>query len=400
MRRTLLLGIFLIIVLAIQGGLGILFLRWFTRDWWNIRWVRRSVIALPLVGVGCILMWGTAEYFRYVAPSIGMATVTSLVAILQLALLLALVVAGLVNLSNWLLEKVSPSREPDHPERPIHAARRTFLKRAAIVAPAVTLSLGVTGMVRSYSGVNVHRRKLTFPSLPADLEGLRILHLSDLHLRYYVTVRDLEPILREAEKFNPDLVMVVGDIADDLKQLPEALSLIDQLKAPLGTFATLGNHEHFRGVDRVRSIFDRSPVPLFVDQSTVIKRGSSRLLVAGIDDPVHMGEKDLSFYQMRIDATLEKADPYDFSVLMSHRPDALDHASERAIDLTLAGHTHGGQMGLFGRSVFEPVWPERYLWGHYRRGKAQLYTSSGVGHWFPFRLGCPPEAPVIELTRG
>jgi hypothetical protein len=400
MKRTLLLGIFLVLVVAIQGGLGILFLRWFTRDWWRVRWVRRSVIALPLVGIGCILIWGTGEYFRWVSLVIPMATVTSLVAILQIALVLALLVSGLVNSLNWLLEKLSPSQRVDLPEQPLHVARRAFLKRAAIVAPAVTLSLGVTGMVRSYSGVDVSLKKLTFPSLPPDLEGLRILHLCDLHLRYYVTLADLEPVLRDAEKYRPDLVLVVGDIADDLKQLPDALRMIDQLKAPLGTVASLGNHEHFRGVDRVRSIFDKAPIPLFVDQSIVVKKGNTRLLVAAIDDPVHMGEKDLSFYRTRIDATLEKADPYDFSVLMSHRPDALDHASERKIDLTLAGHTHGGQMGLFGRSVFETVWPERYLWGHYRRGNSQLYTSSGVGHWFPFRLGCPPEAPVIELHRG
>jgi uncharacterized protein len=85
---------------------------------------------------------------------------------------------------------------------------------------------------------------------------------------------------------------------------------------------------------------------------------------------------------------------------MSHRPDAFDHAAVRGIDLTLAGHTHGGQIGMFGRSVFESYWPERYLWGRYERNGSQLYTSAGVGHWFPFRLGCPPEAPVIELTRG
>lgn len=400
MRRTLLLGIVLIIVIALQGGLGVLFLRWFNRDWWNVRWVRRAVIALPLVGIGCILVWGTGEYYRWVKLVIPMATVTSLVAILQIALVLALVASGLVHLLNWLLEKLSPSRRPDHPERPLHAARRTFLKRAAIVAPAVTLSLGVTGMARSYSGVNVYLRKMFFPSLPADLEGLRILHLCDLHLRYYVTLDDLEPVLRKAESYRPDLVLVVGDIADDLKQLPDALRMIDQLKAPLGAVASLGNHEHFRGVDRVRSIFNKAPIPLFVDQSMVVKKGDSRLLVAAIDDPVHMGEKDLGFYRTRIDATLAKADPYDFSVLMSHRPDALDHAAERKINLTLAGHTHGGQMGVLGRSVFEPVWPERYLWGQYRLGESQLYTSSGVGHWFPFRLGCPPEAPVIELHRG
>jgi uncharacterized protein len=63
------------------------------------------------------------------------------------------------------------------------------------------------------------------------------------------------------------------------------------------------------------------------------------------------------------------------------------------------GHTHGGQIGLFGRSAFEALAPELHLWGTYARGESRLYTTSGFGHWFPFRLGCPTEAPILELVR-
>jgi predicted MPP superfamily phosphohydrolase len=83
--------------------------------------------------------------------------------------------------------------------------------------------------------------------------------------------------------------------------------------------------------------------------------------------------------------------------LMTHRPDAFPPAAERDIDLMLAGHTHGGQVGFAGRSILESSLPGRYLWGKYLLGQSQLYTSCGVGHWFPFRLGCPTEAPIIEL---
>ena len=88
-----------------------------------------------------------------------------------------------------------------------------------------------------------------------------------------------------------------------------------------------------------------------------------------------------------------------FKLLLSHRPRALDVAGPADIDLILAGHTHGGQLGYQGRSVFEDYLKNRYLWGRYSKGKTQLYTSSGVGHWMPFRLGCPPEAPIITLER-
>ena len=86
-----------------------------------------------------------------------------------------------------------------------------------------------------------------------------------------------------------------------------------------------------------------------------------------------------------------------FTVLMTHRPEGFDPASEMGIELTLSGHTHGGQAGLNGRSLWS-AFTDRYLWGHYAKNGSQMYLSSGIGHWFPFRLGCPTEAPIIELT--
>jgi predicted MPP superfamily phosphohydrolase len=82
---------------------------------------------------------------------------------------------------------------------------------------------------------------------------------------------------------------------------------------------------------------------------------------------------------------------------MAHRPDAFNAAVELDIDLTLSGHTHGGQVGLGGRSFWSLFAPGSYLRGLYRKEKSRLYVSSGIGHWFPFRLGCPSEAPIIEL---
>ena len=82
---------------------------------------------------------------------------------------------------------------------------------------------------------------------------------------------------------------------------------------------------------------------------------------------------------------------------MTHRPEGFDPASEMGIELTLSGHTHGGQAGLNGRSLWS-AFTDRYLWGHYAKNGSQMYLSSGIGHWFPFRLGCPTEAPIIELT--
>ncbi|MDH4158425.1 MAG: metallophosphoesterase, partial [candidate division Zixibacteria bacterium] len=281
----------------------------------------------------------------------------------------------------------------------VDTGRRDFLRVAAAGLPVTAVATSVSGITGAFSDVRVETKVMRIDNLPDELEGLRILHLSDLHLMHYVTLEDLTMVLAEAESLQPHLVLLTGDVADDLRLLPDALAMLETFAAPLGAFACLGNHEYFRGVHHVRRIFDSSPVPLLVDKAVKLELGSTSFYVAGIDDPRLMGAKDHAFFRRTIDAALEQAGSGDFFILMSHRPDALDYASEVGVNLTLAGHTHGGQIGLGGRSLFESAWPDRYLWGHYQRRESHLYTSSGVGHWFPFRLGCPREAPVIELVR-
>ncbi|MBD3402779.1 hypothetical protein GF420_07775 [candidate division GN15 bacterium] len=398
MSRILFFGIFITLVISFFGLLDVFLLRLMNREWWKHRWVRRTAWAMPLVGITFMLFWGLTNWLGLVDLSLLFALGTSFVFVLELGMVIALLVSGLVFLVSRLIGRLTTARTSTEVDQPV-SARRLFIKRAAAAAPVIVGMMSVTGMARSFGGARVYVRPMTFASLPPEFDGFRILHISDSHLREYVTVGDIESLLAEAEPYNPDLVLMTGDIADDLDQLPTALSLASQLKATSGVFTSLGNHEYFRGVQRVRRIHDKSTVPLMVNESHVVTRGNARLRVAAIDDPRRMGPKNLDFFVQTIDSTLANSKPADFTVLMSHRPDAFDIAAERGIDLTLAGHTHGGQLGWFGRSVFEPYWPDRYLWGEYRKNGSQLYTSSGVGHWFPFRLGCPPEAPVIELRR-
>jgi len=294
----------------------------------------------------------------------------------------------------WLARRRKSPGEtvPDH-------KRRLFLKGAAAVVPLATISAGLGGVGRAYGPAEVRLKQFRLASLPTELEGLRIFHLSDLHLGHYVTLDDLDDILSCAAQLSPDLVLATGDISDDLVQLPAVLDKLAALSPRLGCYATLGNHEHFRGLAQVRAVFDRSPIPLMVNEHTVIKVGATDLVLGGIDDPVTMHEIAPDFFPRNIDTAFASAPEDAFMLLMSHRPDAFPSAAERKIGLTLAGHTHGGQIGLAGRSLLEGAFPHSYLWGEYTLGDSLLYTTSGAGHWFPFRLGCPTEAPVIELHR-
>jgi predicted MPP superfamily phosphohydrolase len=390
--------IFSLIFILVVGALELIFLRLLNKTWWDTRWIRRAAWSLPLVGIAAVLLWGIGAYNSIDWLSSSAAAFVILAFVLEAALMLSLPISGLIHLAHRIIDRILARRQAP-PEPHIDRQRRLILKSAAAALPVITISSGAFGVGRAFASARVYEREMHFPHLPPEMDGLRVLHLSDLHLRHYVTLSDLENVLSDAAEYEPDLVAVTGDVADDLAQLPDALRMISELKAPLGTFATLGNHEYFRGVNDVRRIFDKSPVPLFINEGTAISVNGSRIFLGGIDDPRRMGAKDHAFFQRTIDQTLQFDGGEDFHILMSHRPDALDYASEVGIDLTLAGHTHGGQIGFGDRSAFERVWPDRYLWGVYERRDSQLYTTSGMGHWFPFRLGCPPEAPVIILRR-
>jgi predicted MPP superfamily phosphohydrolase len=414
--------IFSVIALAALWLIIALWMVALNRQWWALRPVRRALWIAPLSGGIVILLWalGTWTHTRWLASFGADLSVAALV--LSLALAVSLPFSGVMltveRLVRWVVARTRrhdlelagasvpglpiesrPERDPaPSPGVRFDRSRRSFVSGAAVIIPAVTVSTGALGLIRS-RGVRMPELPMTFDGLHPDLEGLRVLHLSDIHLGNYVDLDDLEGVMRRAEAMRPDLVLVSGDISDDLSVLPDALKIIAGLKAKHGTYASLGNHEYFRGIGEVVKIIDAGPIPLLRNSGTTIRIGNGELYVGGADDPVRMGqrEKNHLFLQKSVGAAFDGAPSEAFHLLMSHRPEGLDVATEQGIAFTISGHTHGAQVGFNGRSVLEPWMPQAYLWGHYRKGSSQLYTSAGVGHWFPFRLGCPPEAPVYVL---
>jgi len=385
-------------VVLIFGLIEIALIRFLHRDWWGRRWIKWSALGLPVVGVGCIFLWsvGTIKDIRLIL-AIG-ATGTALTFVLEIALMLSLPFSGALGFLNRFLDWLHVRRSVGV-QYAINEKRRTFLKMTAAALPAISIGMGGAGIARGFGPILTPKIDMTFPNLPPELDGLKILQLSDMHLGIYQQLSDLEDVLLSAEAHTPDMVLVTGDIADRLDILPETLKMIDQFDAPYGKFACLGNHEYYRGIYAVRQTFDEGPVPLLVSEHRVVPVNGSSLVIAGANDPRYMNRDNAKYLRQTIVQATDRTPSDGFIVLMCHRPEGLDPASEFDIPLVLSGHTHGGQFGMFGRSVFQPMMPGRYLWGRYQRGNSQMYTSAGVGHWFPFRLGWPPEAPVITLTR-
>lgn len=277
-------------------------------------------------------------------------------------------------------------------------ARREFLRQAVAVFPAGAVAAGAGAMTGNEATKIVHI-PLQFPDLPPALAGLRILHLSDLHLGLGRTAGDLSVLLDGLRADPPDLIVLTGDVADKLEELEAGLELVTAFAPRLGVYAALGNHDYLNDIERMLPAYRRSSVKLLVNETARVPVGDATLFLAGVDDPVFSGAPR-PFFERTVADCAAAAPAAGFRLLLCHRPEGFEAAARNGFHLTLSGHTHGGQIGLFGRSIFEVVFKIPYLWGSYRRGNSRLYTTSGFGHWFPFRLSCPAEAPIIVLERG
>jgi predicted MPP superfamily phosphohydrolase len=345
-------------------------------------WLRRgAALAAALLALG-LLFWAHGSP-ALAARGVWIAW-TSVVMLAPLA-------AGLL-LSAALLRAGRPSGGA-----PASPGRRALLQAGAVAMPMSSLGAGAEGFSSADAPPRLPLVRLRYPGLHPDLDGLRILHLSDLHLGAARRAPDLEALLSRAAPLGPDLIVLTGDVADDLQELESALAIVHRHRPRLGVYAALGNHEYLHDIGATRPVYERSPVPLLVDRGVAIRVGGATLYLAGIDDPFEKGES-AAFFDRAVAQCAAGAPAEAFRLLLSHRPRAFDAAAAHGFHLTLSGHTHGGQVGILGVSALQPLFRDAYLWGAYERAGKRLYTTSGFGHWFPFRLGCPAEAPILVLS--
>ncbi len=224
------------------------------------------------------------------------------------------------------------------------------------------------------------------------LHGLRIAYVSDLHAGNFMTEADLCRIFERVVRFEPDLVCLGGDLIEDRAEqillLGKGLSL---LQPPLGVFAVPGNHEYEvePGLGLWRSTLEEHGVEILLNRGLRLRRNGESLWLAGVDD--------LSFGRSDLARALHGASEDEPILLLAHHPDLFHEASHVGVDVTLSGHTHGGQITFFGRTPLRHTLLG-YWHGFFEEDGAQLYVGRGAGTTkLPLRLNAPGEVPLIRL---
>lgn len=301
---------------------------------------------------------------------------------------------GAVSFRGWL-KKEKDDRKQEGPSM----SRRDFLKASAAAAPLTAFGFSATG-VYGASEVVLQRYSLQLPKFPAGLKELKIAQISDTHLGAYFSLAQLKGVLSRLQAEKPDMLVITGDFIDDLQLLEEAVEELAKAadSFPLGIYFCWGNHEYFKDIWRIRRALAGSPIEVLENSSRKIQAGEGFFHLAGVDYP---WAKDKEEQEALGSSYLKKAvqgiSKDAFIILIAHHPHFLSHSFKARIPFTLAGHTHGGQLGLFGKYPLPPLY--EYMRGIYERDGCFGYVSVGTGHWLPFRLGCPAEAVIFTLSK-
>ena len=287
----------------------------------------------------------------------------------------------------WLGSRMGSGHSP---------ARRRFFQTAytaVFAAPPAVLAYGVF-MERHQ--LFLREQKLEIPNLAPELEGLRLVQLTDIHLSPFLSRAELQRAVDMANETRAHIALVTGDLITTVRDpLDDCLDILAQLRADAGVFGCMGNHEIYANAEAyVEREGARRGMRFLRSAAAPLRFGKTVLNLAGVD------------YQRRSRHYLVGAEklvaPGALNVLLSHNPDVFPVAARQGYDLTISGHTHGGQIRLEFLSA--DLNPGRfytpYVDGVYRRGPASIFVSRGIGTIaVPARLGAPPEVSLVRLCR-
>ncbi len=450
--RILFLAIFLALIYAVQRF-------WFLRAWnWisaltNSQW--RAGLQIALIAAALALIAGLFDSLlgHVVSRAPFGKTLITFSRIWIVASLFALIAVKSVGGIEWVTAAISNLRHGAainaRGGSQFDASRRTLFRYAAFLAGSVPFLAATYGFAAGRLRYTVERVDVPVTNLPPELDGLRIAQLSDIHIGDYMPPREIARAVAMANDLSPDISFVTGDfVSSEGDPLDACISELAKLRAPLGVWGCNGNHEIYAGVeDEAERLFQSHGMRLLRARNQVIEHNGGRFNLIGVDyqrDHMVSGERTGPMLE-EITHLVRRDMP---NILLSHNPNSFPRAAELGIELSLAGHTHGGQVKV--EIVDHNITPARlispFVAGLYRlpmqssvvsrqssvnaqdaggvvshsnvakdamlewgtlgsddahgTSKAALYVNRGLGTFgFPVRIGVPPEITLLTLRR-
>jgi predicted MPP superfamily phosphohydrolase len=270
--------------------------------------------------------------------------------------------------------------------------RRALLHTAALALPAATLGYGVFIERERF---RLREIDIPIPRLPRELHGLRIVQLTDMHCSPFLSPRDLERAVHIANDTRAHLALVTGDlITTGRDPLDGCMDVLSKLKADAGIYGCMGNHETYASAENYVDQRGRRLGMRFLRDSRALLTFSGKTInLAGVDYQ--------QFLRPYLIGAERLADPTaSVNILLSHNPDVFPTAARKGFDLTISGHTHGGQVTveILRQHANVARFFTPYVDGLYQENEKAVYVSRGIGTiGLPARICAPPEVSLIRL---
>ncbi len=319
-----------------------------------------------------------------------------------------------IRMGKWIVHQLKEKKKIDPADEKI--SRSEFLTRSALVAASVPV-IGMTwGIVAGAHDYRIRRKVIKLPNLPASFHGIKIAQLSDIHSGSFFNKTAVKGGVEMLLNEKPDVVFFTGDLVNNLaKEVTDYIPIFGKVKAPLGVYSTLGNHDYGDYVafdtpaDKVRNLENLKYAhklmgwDLLLDEHRFLKQGSDQIAIIGVEN---WGAKSGFPKYGDLHQAYKGTQDAPVKLLLSHDPshwDAQVRPEFSDIDIMFAGHTHGMQVGV---EVAGLKWsPVQYIYdqwaGLYQNQGQYLYVNRGYGYLgYPGRIGILPEITIIELQRG
>lgn len=278
----------------------------------------------------------------------------------------------------------------------LNEGRRRFL-HISINAGMILSSGSLTacGMSEALDIPRVKTTDIKITGLQPDLDGFRIIQITDLHITSSVRRNWLQKLVERINLQKPDIIVSTGDILDDVIALiSKDIEQLALLKAKIGKYSVSGNHEYFIGVNESTKEMKKAGFTVLSNDHRIIRQGRGRILLGGVED---YSAPSRSSNISSPTKAMGNSSQADVKILLAHQPNSVYKGASAGFDLQLSGHTHGGQFAL-GRWLVGLVQP--YQSGLYRYNDTQLYVSNGAGYIGPpLRIGAPSEISLLRLSK-